>query len=65
MNVIIVIFFLFSGREIYTKSIQNVTDISNEFIQSRLDKMEESLGILESTLKNISTGQLKIKYYNQ
>ncbi|XP_052060587.1 complement C1q tumor necrosis factor-related protein 2-like [Mytilus californianus] len=54
MNFIVIIFFLFSGRDVFTKSIQNVTEISNEFLQNRLDKMEASLSVLESTLNNIS-----------
>ncbi|XP_071168343.1 complement C1q tumor necrosis factor-related protein 2-like [Mytilus edulis] len=54
MNVKVFIFFLFSGCDVYTKSIQNVTEVSNEFLQNRLDKMEASLSVLESTVKNIS-----------
>lgn len=59
MNIMVFIFFMFSGHDVYTKSIQNVTEMSNEFLQNRLDKMEASLSVLESTIENIITGKLR------
>lgn len=49
--------FLFGVHDGYTKSIQNVTDITIESLQNRLEKMEASLSVLDSTVKNISASK--------
>ena len=61
MNVIYFIIFLFGVHDGDTKSIQNVTEITIEALQNRLEKMESSLRVLDSTIKNISTSKFLIQ----
>lgn len=57
MNVIYFVIFLFGVHDGGTKSIQNGTDVTIEALQNRLEKMEASLSVLDSTIKNISASK--------